>query len=112
MISPLRSGFGFPPQSSLTIATRPFLQNLFFFFLMIRRPRRSPLFPYPPLFRSQHGAAEGAGTAGAPVRRDAEAAPLRACERLPAPAARGRPAQRPAAAARCDPRAAARRARA
>src|SRR5256885_5725430 len=25
---------------------------LFFFFLMIRRPRRSTLFPYPPLFRS------------------------------------------------------------
>src|SRR3712207_6899822 len=24
----------------------------FFFFLMIRRPPRSPLFPYPPLFRS------------------------------------------------------------
>src|SRR5256886_15596025 len=24
----------------------------FFFFLMIRRPRISPLFPYPPLFRS------------------------------------------------------------
>src|SRR2546430_14549705 len=24
----------------------------FFFFLMIRRPRRSPLFPYTPLFRS------------------------------------------------------------
>src|SRR2546423_14452981 len=25
---------------------------VFFFFLMIRRPPRSPLFPYPPLFRS------------------------------------------------------------
>src|SRR3989440_491614 len=25
----------------------------FFFFLIIRRPPRSPLFPYPPLFRSQ-----------------------------------------------------------
>src|ERR1051325_12133733 len=25
----------------------------FFFFLLSRRPRRSPLFPYPPLFRSR-----------------------------------------------------------
>src|SRR5256885_12829883 len=27
---------------------------LFFFFLRIRRPPRSPLFPHTPLFRSQH----------------------------------------------------------
>src|SRR2546430_9881937 len=27
--------------------------SLFFFFLMIRRPPRSPLFPYPTLFRSR-----------------------------------------------------------
>ena len=56
------------------------------------------------------GAAHGARAAGAPVRRDAEAAAVRARQRLPAPAARGRPAQGPAAAARRDPRAAARRA--
>src|SRR5688572_32772967 len=30
--------------------------NLFFFFLMIRRPPRSTLFPYTTLFRSVHGA--------------------------------------------------------
>src|SRR5256885_13451052 len=30
----------------------PLIRLLFFFFLMIRRPRSSPLFPYPPLFRS------------------------------------------------------------
>src|SRR5690349_23486417 len=28
---------------------------LFFFFLMVRRPPRSTLFPYTTLFRSQHG---------------------------------------------------------
>src|SRR5256885_14554041 len=33
--------------------------TVFFFFLRIRRPRRSPLFPYPPLFRSQAGSAAG-----------------------------------------------------
>src|SRR5258707_8551948 len=30
----------------------------FFFFLMIRRPPRSTLFPYTTLFRSEHGALE------------------------------------------------------
>src|SRR5256885_16128423 len=30
----------------------PTLFSLFFFFLIIRRPPKSPLFPYPPLFRS------------------------------------------------------------
>src|SRR2546428_4984210 len=29
--------------------------SLFFFFLMIRRPPRSTLFPYTTLFRSEHG---------------------------------------------------------
>src|SRR6266704_6121012 len=33
----------------------------FFFFLMIRRPPRSTLFPYTTLFRSQH-AGQGSGT--------------------------------------------------
>src|SRR5256886_4009271 len=32
------------------------LSRPFFFFLMIRRPRRSPLFPSPPLSRSERGA--------------------------------------------------------
>ena len=56
------------------------------------------------------GAADRARAAGAPVRRDAEAAAVGPRQRLPAPAARGGPAQGPAAAARRDPRAAARRA--
>src|ERR671922_871071 len=34
--------------------------HLFFFFLMIRRPPRSTLFPYTTLFRSQAPAAAGA----------------------------------------------------
>src|SRR2546427_10254093 len=33
---------------------RPPLASLFFFFLMIRRPPRSTLFPYTTLFRSVH----------------------------------------------------------
>src|ERR1041384_8550741 len=36
-----------------------------FFFLMIRRPPRSTLFPYTTLFRSHPGAARGAGPGGA-----------------------------------------------
>src|SRR6266496_6397307 len=37
---------------------------LFFFFLMIRRPPRSTLFPYTTLFRSQAGGRAGLGPAG------------------------------------------------
>src|SRR5256885_3074486 len=40
----------------------------FFFFLMIRRPPRSPLFPYPPLFRSE---ATSRRTSCRPPRRPA-----------------------------------------
>src|SRR5205807_3403636 len=35
------------------LTSRPSLYTLFFFFLMIRRPPRSTLFPYTTLFRSQ-----------------------------------------------------------
>src|SRR2546429_1270996 len=55
------------------------ISRKFFFFLMIRRPPRSTLFPYTTLFRS-HGAAAGdivedsTGGAGAPAR---EAGPRR-----------------------------------
>src|SRR3712207_6910840 len=38
---------------------------MFFFFLMIRRPPRSPLFPYPTLFRSSRAASGGTAT---PIR--------------------------------------------
>src|SRR2546429_6422122 len=44
---------------------------LLFFFLMIRRPPRSTLFPYTTLFRSAHAAAVGLG---APVEHAVEAA--------------------------------------
>src|SRR3989442_13085864 len=37
--------------------------NLYFFFLMIRRPPRSTLFPYTTLFRSQPGVDESEGLA-------------------------------------------------
>src|SRR3712207_9197210 len=39
-----------------------------FFFLMIRRPPRSTLFPYTTLFRSRAGGAEGDRPARAPAR--------------------------------------------
>src|SRR5256886_16749989 len=39
-----------------------------FFFLMIRRPPRSTLFPYTTLFRSTVGAAQFAGVEAAPVK--------------------------------------------
>src|SRR6266568_8113747 len=38
------------------------IRILFFFFLMIRRPPRSTLFPYTTLFRSPPGRPPGAGT--------------------------------------------------
>src|SRR2546427_8015093 len=41
--------------------------SYFFFFLMIRRPPRSTLFPYTTLFRSRHRGARGPGR-----RRDRE----------------------------------------
>src|SRR5687768_18258578 len=37
----------------------------FFFFLMLRRPPRSTLFPYTTLFRSPHAVARGGGSAPA-----------------------------------------------
>src|SRR6266496_6124939 len=37
------------------------MEDLFFFFLMIRRPPRSTLFPYTTLFRSARGHAGAAG---------------------------------------------------
>src|SRR2546425_8289495 len=44
---------------------------LIFFFLMIRRPPRSTLFPYTTLFRStgSHGETPGEGEAARPLRR-------------------------------------------
>src|SRR5205807_9192474 len=35
------------------MVSHPFIYNTFFFFLVIRRPPRSTLFPYTTLFRSQ-----------------------------------------------------------
>src|ERR1044071_10075571 len=39
---------------------------LFFFFLMIRRPPRSTLFPYTTLFRSDHDVSQSNGPANRP----------------------------------------------
>src|SRR2546430_7995625 len=36
------------------MADNSFIVGCFFFFLIIRHPPRSPLFPSPPLFQSQH----------------------------------------------------------
>src|SRR5574342_1196797 len=41
-----------------------FQRVYFFFFLMIRRPPRSTLFPYPTLFRSSGSYQEGTGKSG------------------------------------------------
>src|SRR2546422_5108955 len=46
-----------------------FRHTLFFFFLMIRRPPRSTLFPYTTLFRSRSGAPREVRRARAPRRR-------------------------------------------
>src|SRR3712207_7215473 len=43
------------------IVTRSGSCNVFFFFLMIRRPPRSTLFPYTTLFRSAGGVRAGGG---------------------------------------------------
>src|SRR2546430_5966341 len=43
---------------------RYYIHPLFFFFLMIRRPPRSTLFPYTTLFRSGEGVPAGPGLAG------------------------------------------------
>src|SRR2546422_7974976 len=48
----------FPSQSS-TLQASHYSVHLFFFFLMIRRPPRSTLFPYTTLFRSHHVARLG-----------------------------------------------------
>src|SRR6266446_7234440 len=52
--------------------TLPPLSSAFFFFLMIRRPPRSTLFPYTTLFRSRAGAR---GRSGDPPRGRADGEP-------------------------------------
>src|SRR2546426_366602 len=72
------------------------LSLLVFFFLMIRRPPRSTLFPYTTLFRSAH--ARGARPPGAGARRSGRgelpAARARAPERRRRAASRARRALR------------------
>src|SRR2546430_17701431 len=46
------------------------LVSLRFFFLMIRRPPRSTLFPYTTLFRSHHRGAQSLHPGGAGLQRD------------------------------------------
>src|SRR5256885_9558837 len=43
----------------ILVTHAPILLSVFFFFLMIRRPPRSTLFPYTTLFRSVQAAREG-----------------------------------------------------
>src|SRR5216684_6560411 len=57
-----------------------------FFFLMIRRPPRSTLFPYTTLFRSQHagrpaGPRQGRGARGAGARRPVRHRPRQGLDR-------------------------------
>src|SRR2546422_5934372 len=62
---------------------------LFFFFLMIRRPPRSTLFPYTTLFRSRSGRGNRRGRLGCPQPRPRDAAE-RADRAAPARSARSR----------------------
>src|SRR5579863_5867169 len=71
-------------------------QYLFFFFLMIRRPPRSTLFPYTTLFRSGVLRAEGKVPRRPVARRGVRRRPVgagRAFQRRAAPGRGGRPAR-------------------
>src|SRR3712207_7221919 len=71
--------------SNMNVDVRDIGLNIYFFFLMIRRPPRSTLFPYTTLFRSPPGElprARGQGTA--PERRPA-AGPAPRCARRTRP---------------------------
>src|SRR3989449_2129420 len=72
------------PVVSLSLSS--FCTALFFFFLMIRRPPRSTLFPYTTLFRSQVTPARHQVDLGVPhpeaVRRDHPALALQIAHRL------------------------------
>src|SRR3712207_7582880 len=63
--------------------------SIFFFFLMIRRPPRSTLFPYTTLFRSREGGERGAG--GGPQGDRADRVRLLAPADDPRRGARGEP---------------------
>src|SRR2546423_11890057 len=59
---------------------------LFFFFLMIRRPPSSPLFPYPPLFRSRRLRRQDHSQAARHAQRELGAVPPhRAARSAPLP---------------------------
>src|SRR3712207_8371071 len=57
---------------------------LFLFFLMIRRPPRSTLFPYTTLFRSEHPPEASAGRRPARAAAASEAPPRHPCAAAPA----------------------------
>src|SRR2546429_9869960 len=57
---------------------------LCFFFLMIRRPPRSTLFPYTTLFRSPPPLPPSLGGPRSPVRPSLSRAPVRSARRRPA----------------------------
>src|SRR2546422_4480289 len=58
--------------------------SFFFFFLMIRRPPRSTLFPYTTLFRSRRDREGHGRSASGGARRGRDAPPRRDREELPA----------------------------
>src|SRR5256886_9615680 len=62
--------------------------SLFFFFLMIRRPPRSTLFPYTTLFRSPLDEVDGLRALRAPARRDVVPRPADLVEAVEEPRAR------------------------
>src|SRR2546422_11754187 len=61
---------------------------LLFFFLMIRRPPRSTLFPYTTLFRSRGAAGRPAGVSRRRARGRGECVAALLADHLPAPQAR------------------------
>src|SRR2546427_10889987 len=61
-----------PPRVSSRCAARALPSLLLFFFLMIRRPPRSTLFPYTTLFRSHSGGGRVARRGDRPHRRRAD----------------------------------------
>src|SRR2546430_5311658 len=62
--------------------------SLFFFFLMIRRPPRSTLFPYTTLFRSPLDEVDGLPDLRVPARRDVVPRPADLVEAVEEPRAR------------------------
>src|SRR2546429_6980266 len=81
----------------------PYFNDFFFFFLMMRHPPSSPLFPYPPLFRSPSRSCPGTTSRSAPRGHPGQrpASPRARPPRCTAAAAAARPRPADAAPAAC-----------